>query len=236
MKNRPNDTEIYASPFCAGYWRAAAREFGNVRSLVITALLTALSIAIGKLSIPIMTPSVQLSFSYIAFSLRSFLTGPLMAIPSAIISDIIGNLGSGYPFYPGYTLSAVLGSLIYALFLYRSRLSFSRIFLSKMTINLFVNVVIGSIWRTVLYNPDYMFNFAISGVKNAVMLPLEAFIIWAFFRAMLPWLKKLGLCPIEVKLTATKKQIIISAVVLALAVLLLVLFAKNYGAIKAFFK
>ena len=75
-----------------------------------------------------------------------------------------------------------------------------------------------------------------SGVKNAVMLPLEAFVIRAFFRAMLPWLKKLGLCPAEVKLTATKKQIIISAVVLVLAVLLLVLFAKNYGAIKAFFK
>lgn len=181
-----------------------------------------------------MTPSVQISFSYIAIALNSFLTGPIMAIPSGIITDIVGNLGSGYPFYPGYTLSAVLTAFVYALFFYRARLSFSRLFLARMTVALGVNVLVGSIWRTVLYYPNYLFNIAISGIKNVIMLPIEVFILWMMFRAMLPCLGRLGLCETGEKLAATKAQILISVLVFAASLSLLVAFAVNYNSVKSF--
>lgn len=237
LKTRSNNKRGRSTlPIGRDYWRAASRELTNTRSVVISALLTALAIVIEKFNIPIMTPSVQISFSYIAIALNSFLTGPIMAIPSGIITDVVANLGSGYPFYPGYTLSAVLIAVTYALFFYRAKLSFSRIFFARLTVAFGINVFVGSIWRTELYYPNYLFNITMAGIKNAIMLPIEVFILWMFFKAMLPYLSRQGLCESDDKLTATKGQIVMCGLIFLVAAALLILFAVNYNAIKEFLK
>lgn len=234
-----NSERFYMFPLGTDYWRTAAGMMKNTRALMVSALLCAVAIIMEKFQIPIIPGVLEVSFSFIAISLCSFLTGPVIAIPCGIIVDIVGALINGYSFFFGYTLSAVLGAFIYGLFLYRTRLSFERIALARLTINIFVNVLLGSVWRVMMSGGPYGYYVAISGIKNLLLLPLEVFIMTVFLRALLPSLKRLKLCDPTLDLKVSGKRIIIFTAVLIIGSVLLVYYSLNKSeintAIKGFF-
>ena len=224
----------YRFPVSGGYWKDALKELHNIRSLVICAILCAVAIVMEKFQIPIIPGILTVSFSFTVISLCSFITGPVLAIPCGIIVDSVGAMifPTGYPFHPGYTLSAVLSALIYALFLYRAKLSFERLALAKLVINVFVNVLLGSVWRLAGGN-FYLYYVALSGIKNLLMFPFEVFIMTVFIRALLPSLCRLGLCDPSLKLEVSKKKILICALAVVLCMAVLILYLTNEAAVKA---
>ncbi|MEE0969126.1 MAG: folate family ECF transporter S component [Clostridia bacterium] len=231
-----NSTGAYLKPSERGYLKSAAGEFRNVRSLVMAALLSAAAIVIEYFQVPIIPGVLEVSFSCVAISLCSFLTGPVVAIPCGIIVDTVGAIIKGYSFFFGYTLSAVLGAVIYALFLYRSRLSFSRIVFARATVNIFVNVLLGSVWRLSMSGGEYGYYVAISLIKNLLMLPLEVFMTVLFFEALMPSLKRMKLCSSEQRIRAEWWKIAILAAVLAAGTALLVIYSLNKSEINGYIK
>lgn len=236
MKNTSSANKIYALPISTSYWKAAVSEMKNVRALIMCALLCAVSIILEKFMIPIIPGVLEVSFSFISISLCSFLTGPVIAIPCGIIVDVVGALVNGYSFFFGYTLSAVLGAFIYALFLYRSRLTFERIAAARFTINLFVNVLLGSVWRVAMSGGPYGYYVVIAGIKNLLLLPLEVFIMTFLLGALLPSLKKLKLCDPTLELKVSSKKMIIFTVVLIAGTALLILYSLNKSEINSAIK
>lgn len=99
------------------------------------------------------------------------------------------------PFFPGYTLTAMAGSFVYALFLYRARITVRRIVLCKLCVNLLVNVGLNCLWSAMLYSKGYLFYLGQSLAKNLLMLPVEVVILLTFLRIMLPVLSSAGLTP-----------------------------------------
>ena len=87
----------------------------------------------------------------------------------------------------------MLGSLFFALFLYRAKLSVLRIFFCKLSINLLINVGLGSLWSAILYGKGYLFYLARSLGKNLLLLVPEVVLIVLFFRMTLPILEATGL-------------------------------------------
>ncbi len=223
--------ETYSSPIAKGYRAAALSELKNIRSLVVAALLSAAAIVIEYFQIPIIPGVLEVSFSFMAISLCSFLTGPVLAIPCGIIVDIVGAMIKGYSFFFGYTLSAILGAVIYALFLYRAKLSFFRIAMARLTVNMLINVLLGSVWRVSMSGGFYGYYAVIAFIKNILLYPLEVFVILLFFRAMLPALKQLKLCGMTQEIRLQKKQIIIFFCAVAVGTALLVLYSLNKTAV-----
>lgn len=236
MKRSSADISLKPHPFSRAYLKEAAAEFTRLRSLTIAALLCALAIAIEKLQIPL-APSLYVSMSFLVIALCSMLTGPLLAVPCGLVVDIVGAIGSGYPFFFGYTLTAVLTAVIYALFLYRARPTFLRLLLMKGCVNLFVNTLLGSLWRVILYHGmPYIGYVAVSGVKNLVFLPLEVFLLCLLFRAMDLPLHRLKFLPPEAKFSYRKKDIVMLTVCALTAAVLLVPFLIWYDEIQSFLK
>lgn len=227
---------LYSHPFSASYWRTAAKDYKNLRSLVIAALLCALAIVIEKFQIPLGGPSLQVSLSFFVIALCSMLTGPLLAILCGILVDLIGIIGSGYPFFAGYTLTAVLTAVIFALFLYRTRPTFTRILLARGVINLFVNTLLGSVWRVALYHGPYKVYVLLSGVKNLVFLPLEVALLCVFFRAMFAPLRQMGFLPPEAEVTYRNRDIKLLTAFALIGVALIIPYAIWYDEIQAFLK
>lgn len=221
------------------YWRSAVAEFKNTRSLVTAALLCALCIIVEKFDIPIIYNVLTVSFTFIVVSLCSLLTGPVVAIPCGIITDLVGVIGTGYTCFFGYTLSAVAAAVIYALFLYRKKLSFERIFLSRFVVDIFVNVLLGSVWRVMMMNGPYLAYVTIAGIKNLLLLPFEVIVLVLFFNAILPALSRLGFGVSREKIKITVASAVICAVILVTVAVLAVLYCKNAteinAAIKQFF-
>ena len=226
------EPQLCPHPFSRTYWRQAAAELTHLRSLVTAALLCALAIALERIYIPVLSNNLRVMFSFPVVALCSMITGPVMAIPCALLVDLVGIMLSPDPFFPGYTLTAVLTALVYAFFLYRAKPSFTRVLLAKGIINGFCNVLLG-------YDGNFgMFGYlaTLSGAKNLLLLPLEVFIICALLRALRHPLRQMGALPDGVSLSYTKTQFAVLAAVCVLSVALIVPFVYWYDQITAFLK
>lgn len=230
---KPNANTLYPHPFSVSYLKDAASECKNIRSLTFAALLCALAIVIEKFNIPI-SPSVYISMSFLVISLCSMLTGPVLAIFCGIVVDLIGAVGSPYSFFAGYTLTAVLTAVIYALFLYRSQITFFRVAFAKLLINLAVNTLLGSVWRIMFYGGmSYQYYVMLTGIKNLILLPLEVFLICAFFRALYRPLVQLRVLSPAAEIRYSRKDIVVLCIGTAVGIALLVLYVMFYDELKA---
>ncbi len=219
MSKVQKSTALYKTPFSAAYWRDAASELKSTQMLVVTALMVALRIALKPLAIPI-GPSLSIQTAMLATALGAMIYGPVVAIPAAIISDTIGFMiyPTGDYFLP-FVLTEIASTMFYALFLYRAKVTPTRVMLSRFCICFFVNVVL----QQLIYAWYYVYigtpESAISSLtsimtttrifKNLFFFPIESVVLTLFLKVLLPVTQraKLTYCK-DADMRFTKKQII----------------------------
>lgn len=218
MARNHRSTALYKHPFSKAYWRDALTEMGSTKMLVVTALLTALRIALKPLAIPL-AANLSIQTATLATALGAMIYGPIVAIPAAIISDTIGFLiwPTGDYFLP-FVLTEIAGTMIYSLFLYRSKVNATRVMLARFCICLFVNVVLQQFiyaWYYLYVGMPESAIGSITGImtttrifKNLVCFPLETVVLTLFLKVLLPITQraKLTFCG-EVDLRFSKRQI-----------------------------
>ena len=203
MTKTQKSTTLYKTPFSKAYWRDAASELKDTKMLVVTALMIALRIALKPLAIPL-GPQLSIQTAMLATALGAMIYGPVVAIPAAIISDTIGFMiyPTGDYFLP-FVLTEIASTLFYALFLYRAKVTPTRVMLSRFCICFFVNVILQQFiyaWYYVyIGNPEQAKN-QILGImtvarifKNLAMFPIESGVLTLFLRFLLPITKRMGL-------------------------------------------
>ena len=192
---------MYPHPFSAGYWRDASREVRDLRKLLFSALMIALCIVLAQVpSVPLFG-GAKVTWGFLARSVCAWICGPVLGLLFAFAEDILSFFltgGGGYPFFPGYTLTTMLGVLTYALFLYRAPLRVWRIFCAKLLTNV-QNVVLGALWIAIL-NSNGRFSLeawyasaSLSAVKNLIMLPVQTVLLVLLLRALQPALQRTAL-------------------------------------------
>ena len=154
MSNKQRSTALYSHPFCKAYWRDAAAELKDTHMLVFAALMIALRLVMKQISIPI-TPVLRINVAYFVNALGAMVYGPVVAAICAVITDVLGFIirPDGVYFIP-FVLTEVGGSVFFALFLYRARVTTPRVMLSRFSINLLINVVLQTpimMWYYALY-------------------------------------------------------------------------------------
>ena len=186
---------IFKTPFSAAYWRTAALEVKNYRSIVFSALMIAACIVLSHCSIR-GGEGLSINVTFLARALCSLVCGPVMGILFGAAEDTLSFFLSsgGYPYFPGYMLTTILGCMIYALFFYRARITWRRIILAKLLTNM-QNVLLGSLWSAILYSKGYLYDMATSAVKNVLYLPLQILMLGFLFQALLPVLGRQGKLP-----------------------------------------
>lgn len=190
------DTARYKTPFSGAYWRSAVGELKNIRTLTFAALMIAVCVALSYVpSIPIGDSGARVTWGFLARSVCGMVGGPIVALVFGFAEDTISYLihPSG-AYFPGYALTTMLGTMIYALFLYRAKPTAIRIFLAKLFTNA-LNVVLGAYWSSILYSKGYLYYMTASFYKNLIMLPIQAVLLWYLLRALLPHLSRSGLIP-----------------------------------------
>jgi len=218
MSRVQKSTALYSHPFSAAYWRDAAAELKDTKMLVITALMVALRIALKPAAIPL-GPSLYIQTATLATALGAMIFGPVMAIPAAIVSDTVGFMiwPTGDYFLP-FVLTEIASTLLYALFLYRAKVSPVRVMLARFGICFFVNVVLQQMiyawYYSYIGNPEQA-KESIMGImtvtrifKNLALFPIEAVVLTLFLKVLMPVARraKLIYCP-ESDMRFTRKQI-----------------------------
>lgn len=89
----------------------------------------------------------------------------------AAITDIFGTLISGSVYFRGFTLSAILGAVIYGLFLFNHKVTGQRIFLAQLIITLFVDVILNTLWLTMMYKTPFFGILPVRILKEVIVTP-----------------------------------------------------------------
>ncbi|MGN0984741.1 MAG: folate family ECF transporter S component [Gemmiger sp.] len=177
------------SVFSRAYWRAAADEFKNVRVLAFSGLVCAMAIVLESFPIYLLGQSLKIFFSFLVVGLGCACYGPLVGMAAGAVIDTVGFLLAGYgePYFPGYLVTAMLSGLIYGVLLYRRRITIPRLIVLRLLINFGSNVLLGSVWKAMLYGKGYLYYVSTGLVKNAIMLPIEVFLMWMVLRFAERW-------------------------------------------------
>lgn len=181
----------YFTCFTSKYWKSAFKEWGNFRKVVLAAILMALIIATDAFSrvVGIMVFGRFVYFTFIPVAVAAMLLGPVMIIPVTALANTISYFiySSGYPFFIGYTLNAVLQGVFFALLLYNQKITILKIFVTRLLNNLLVNALLGALWKWILFSTDQVFTvLLVDGlIKNLIMLPMEVFILYIILKALL---------------------------------------------------
>lgn len=189
------DQSPFCSPFTAAYWRGAVQEMKSLRTLALAALFIALRVVVSAFFIPV-GENLRIYASFFVTALGGLIYGPVVAVATGFAADLLECfLFPSGAFFFGYTLSAMAGSLFYALAFYRRPITLVRTALAKCSVNLLVNVGLGSLWSAMLYGKGFYYYLAKSITKNVLLLPLEVLLLFLFFKAILPAAAKTGVIP-----------------------------------------
>ena len=193
---QPSQT-LYRTPFSRAYWRDAAAELTKTRMLVFAALMIALRVALKGLGIPL-APNLKVNIAFFANAFGAMTFGPVVAILAACVSDTLGCLlfPNGPYFFP-FILTEIAGSLIFALLLYRAKITPTRVILSRFCICFFVNILLNApiMWwyyKLVLGKSYVLFQLP-HILKNLFFFPIESVLLTLFLSAMVPVAYRLGL-------------------------------------------
>ena len=224
QKNIPaRDKTLFKTPFSKAYWIQAASEFKRLDVLIFAALMIALRVALKSISIPI-AANLRINIAFFINAFGAMVFGPVVAIAAAAVSDTLGCLlfPTGPYFFP-FIFIEIAGSLIFALFLYRTEVTALRVTLSRFCIDFFVNIVLNTpvmwLYYQMMLGKNYRIFDALRIVKNLVMFPLEAVLLVLFLRVVISPAQKLGFVYSGVdKLRFTKKNIIFLVVMTVVGV------------------
>ena len=128
----------------------------SVQEVTWMALLIALQMVLGKLSIG--SNTLKVGFSFIAIALMGYYLGPYKAAIANVLADIIGHtvLASGSSFFFGFTLSALVAGLIYGYMLHNHKVTVLRTFITVLLITVIVNTAMNTLWIQMMTNLPVM--------------------------------------------------------------------------------
>ena len=174
--------------FTKSYWITSFKELRDLKKIAFSGILIALFIifdAFAKI-INFQFLERRVSFSFVILMIAGWTSGPLLTILIAVCSDLLSFIivPSGFPFFPGYTLSLALAGFIYSLFLYRKSLSILNVFVSRLFVSVFINAFFGSCWLTILTKIPFRIKLYHGLIKNIMLFPLEVVVSYSLLKAL----------------------------------------------------
>ena len=221
MARIEKSTAVYKTPFSKAYWRDAAMELRDTKMLVFAALIIALRVALKTLVKIPLAPNLDITPAFLANALGAMVYGPVVGAFSAIISDVLGVLLRGDTYFLPYVLTEISGSVIFAMFFYRQKITPTRVIMSRFCICLFVNILmqtpIDILFQKVMYGKSTYVLTLPRIFKNLYMFPIESVVLTLFLRVMQPLTTRMHLTYVKSEgMIFSKKQIVLLLVLVML--------------------
>lgn len=188
--NIVDNENVFSSIFHMKYWILACNKGIKVKDLCIIAILFAMMMMSKAIKLPSGFTSMGITATYLFFATICWLYGPIVGLFIGFFSDVLGFFlfPNGFGFYFPYTLNAMLSGFIYGIFFYKKRITFSSIFFARVLINLFINVILGSIWWMNINNLTIeqarVYLLFTSLPKNLVYLFPQSVVLYIVFKAL----------------------------------------------------
>ncbi len=151
--------------------------------LILLGVLTAMEVVLNRF-LSIKTWDLKIGFSFVPVVVAALLYGPLGGGCVAALGDFIGAmLFPNGPFFPGFTLTALLTGIVFGLFLQKKQTPFG-IILSVAINQLILSLLLNSYWISVLYGSPYVPLLGTRLIQCAILIPVQIAVIFALAPAI----------------------------------------------------
>ena len=147
---------VFKHPFYKSFWKSSVKPLTKVKDITTIAMLFALMLVCKLIPIPSGFGNLGLGITYLFFATIAMIYGPVYGFVIGIFSDIIGffiDSGGGI-FHLGYTLQAALTGFVYGLCFYKTKVTFTKVFVCRLIINILINVIYGSFLYVIVFYPE----------------------------------------------------------------------------------
>jgi ECF transporter S component (folate family) len=160
------------------------------------ALLMAMDIVLTRILPIVNTPMLRISLNFAPVALIAAAYGPLWAGAACVMDDIIGaTLFPVAPFFPGFTLTALLTGVGFGVFLHRRPLTWKRALPAAAVVCILCNLGLDSLWLYIMMGKGVLALMPMRAFKSALMLLLETALIpplWTYVGRFLPAARAAG--------------------------------------------
>lgn len=146
----------------------------RTRVLVFVALLISMEVVLTRF-LSIETPIVRIGFGFLPIAFSAIFFGPAIGGLTAMLADILGMMI--FPkgaYFPGFTFSALVGGVIYGLFLYNKPKSLIRVGAAVLLITIFVDLGMNTLWLIMITGKTGAAILVPRLLKCAIMFPVQA--------------------------------------------------------------
>jgi len=153
--------------------KSSTKEMKSISTIAVCGMLIALNAVLRQFTI-IISDILQISFSFLTVSTAGMLFGPIVGSAMAGVSDIINYVvRPDGPFFPGFTLNALLTGFIYGMILYKKPVTILRTLTAKVIVMVLINFLLNPLWLSILYGKSFIVVLSARILKNLIMLPIN---------------------------------------------------------------
>ena len=207
-----DNEETFKNPFSLAYWKKAFTELKSTKKIVTLGMLFSLVLLSKFISLPSGFANLNISLGFIFLAIIGYIYGPVVSFIIGASSDIIGYFinQSAYVFNLGYTLQAALACFVYGILFYKTRMTFSKVLLSRIIINFVLNVLMGSYLMIIVYyqggtitSEQILASFRVYALvyslpKNIICLLPQSILLYAIIKVISPILSRFNYISKEV--------------------------------------
>lgn len=156
----------------------------ETKTLAVAAMLVAIGIVLGFFKLPI-NQLIEIRFGSLPICMAGMMFGPVVGGVVGALVDIGGYLVKPTgPFFPGFTLSSLVGGVIFGLMLYNKKMTFLRVLASQIVYTIIVGIIMNSYWLNLLYLKNgYLAAIIARLPKELIMIPIYSVLIYSLFKA-----------------------------------------------------
>ena len=157
----------------------------KTKTIVFLGLLIALNVVLTEVAklLPFAN-IVRISLAFIPIAAGAIMYGVVPAGVDAALADIISffMFPSDGGYFPGFTVSAFIAGVIFALILYKRQPSILRALFAAVLVIFVVDVSLNTIWLYILMPGSTLWALFLPRlIKSLLMIPFETFTIFALW-------------------------------------------------------
>ncbi len=130
------------------------KDLFKTKNLALMSLLVAANVVFSRF-LSINTFNIKIGFTFLTVMLAAYLFGPVGSMIVGGLGDVIGALLFPIaPFFPGFTLTAVITGLLYSFFI-NKKTSFIKITAGVIVTELLCSGLMNTFWISYMYGSDF---------------------------------------------------------------------------------
>ena len=161
------------------------KALGEVQNIAVCGFFIALYIVLSYFNIRI-TENIEIRFAFLSLAMAGYYGGPVMGLIVGAASDLLSMMmtaGMGSAFFFGFTISYALLGFFFGMIFYRKKIT-GKTAEAAAAVHFLDSITLHTIWLHMMYGMPLKALFVTRLVKAAIMLPIDALLLYLVLRAL----------------------------------------------------